>query len=149
MRSGELARLTGVSTDTLRHYERLGLLPRPARTAGNYRSYPPSSKPRVQLIQRALRLGFSLSELKAILAVRDRGGAPCREVRRLLSSKIGQVNGQIDSLIRLRTELNRLAKNWDKRLSGAKPGQPARLLEAVPQRVDTYTAPSIRNKRGK
>jgi DNA-binding transcriptional MerR regulator len=81
MRSGQLAHLTGVSTDTLRHYERLGLLPLPQRTTGNYRAYPPTSQQRVELIQRALAIGFSLSELKTILAVRDGGGAPCRRAR--------------------------------------------------------------------
>ena len=50
MRSGQLARLTGVSTDTLRHYERLGLLALPQRTAGNYRDYSPASQQRVELI---------------------------------------------------------------------------------------------------
>src|SRR5258706_12850019 len=54
MRSGQLAHLTGVSTDTLRHYERLGLLPLPQRTAGNYREYSPASQQRGELIQRAL-----------------------------------------------------------------------------------------------
>lgn len=75
MRSGQLARLTGVSTDTLQHYERLGLLPLPSRTAGNYREYSSISRQRVELIRRALAIGFSLSELRGILAVRDRGGA--------------------------------------------------------------------------
>lgn len=149
MRSGELARLTGVSTDTLRHYERSGLLARPERTAGNYRSYPPSAQPRVELIQRALRIGFSLSELKTILAVRDAGGAPCRQVRRLLSSKINHVNNQIQNLIVLRTELTRLAKDWDKRLSHTNAGQAARLLETVPQRVHRLAPPSIRIKKGR
>ena len=149
MRSGELARLTGVSTDTLRHYERSGLLPRPGRTPRNYRSYSASSQQRVELIQRALGIGFSLSELKAILAVRDAGGAPCRQVRQLLSSKIGLVNEQIQSLILLRTELNRLAKDWDKQLSQTKAGQLARLLESVPRRPHRFGAPSIRDKKGR
>ena len=126
MRSGELAQLTGVSTDTLRHYERSGLLPRPGRTPGNYRSYSASSQRRVELIQRALGIGFSLSELKTILAVRDAGGAPCRQVRQLLTYKIGLVKERIQSLILLRTELNRLAKDWDERLRHKKAGQPAR-----------------------
>ena len=64
MRSGQIAHRTGVSTDTLRHYERLGLLAKPLRTTGNYRSYTPESEQRVQLIQRALSVGFSLLELK-------------------------------------------------------------------------------------
>ncbi|SRR6266481_498045 len=66
MRSGQLARLTGASTDTLRHYERLRLLPLPQRTAGNYRAYPPTSQQRVELIRRALAIGFSLAELKTM-----------------------------------------------------------------------------------
>jgi len=70
MRSGQVERQTGVSTDTLRHYERLGLLPLPQRTSGNYREYPPTSPQRVELIQRALTIGFSLPELKTILATR-------------------------------------------------------------------------------
>src|SRR6266436_2988805 len=101
MRSGQLAHLTGVSTDTLRHYERLGLLPLPQRTAGNYREYPPTSQQRVELIQRALMLGFSLAELKNILAMRDNGGAPCRRVRGLLRSKIHNVDQQIKNLVSL------------------------------------------------
>src|SRR5262245_8629262 len=111
MRSGQLARLSGVSTDTLRHYERLGLLPRPVRTAGNYRDYHPSSQFRVELIQHALRLGFSLSELKVLLGERDRGGVPCRRARELLRSKIAHVTQQIENLIELRAELNRLSND--------------------------------------
>src|ERR1700674_1127695 len=134
MRSGQLAHLTGVSTDTLRHYERLGLLPLPQRTAGNYRQYPPTSQLRGELIQRALTIGFFLSELKAILAVRDRGGAPCRHVRALMRSKIRAMDEQIKNLVSLRVELNRLSKDWDERLRRTKPGQVARLLEAGPPR---------------
>jgi len=61
MHSGQLARQSGVSTDTLRHYERLGLLSLPQRTPGNYREYPPTSQQRVELIRRALTIGFSLA----------------------------------------------------------------------------------------
>src|SRR5258708_13520903 len=96
MRSGQLAHLTGVSTDTLRHYERLGLLPLPQRTAGNYREYPPTSQLRVELIQRALMIGFSLSELKNILSVRDTRGAPRRHVRALMHSKIRTSDEQLE-----------------------------------------------------
>jgi DNA-binding transcriptional MerR regulator len=151
MRSGQLAHLTGVSTDTLRHYERFGLLPLPLRTAGNYREYPTTSRLRVELIQRALTIGFSLSELKTILAVRDRGGAPCRHVRALMYSKIPAVDKQIRDLVSLRVELNRLSKEWDKRLRRTKPGQVARLLVAGPPRLRARVAsgfPAFRKKKG-
>ena len=71
MQSGELANLAGVSTDTLRHYERLGLLARPQRTESGYRRYTPQSLERVRLIRSALSVGFSLPELTAILKMRD------------------------------------------------------------------------------
>ncbi len=135
MRSGQLAHRTGVSTDTLRHYERFGLLPKPPRTTGNYRSYPPESERRVELIRRALSIGFSLSELKTVLAERDRGQAPCLRVRVLLRSKIAEVSSQITDLLRRRRELNQLAKDWDNRLRAARKGERAHLLESVGQNL--------------
>ena len=63
LRSGELARLAGISADTLRHYERMKVLAAPRRSAGNYRHYPPEALDRVRLIRRALAVGFSLPEL--------------------------------------------------------------------------------------
>jgi DNA-binding transcriptional MerR regulator len=149
MRSGQLARLTALSTDTLRHYERLGLLPLPERTSGNYRDYPARAQQRVELIQRALAVGFSLAELKTILAVRDQGGAPCRHVRALLRLKIRDVDGQIRNLSALRGELNRLSREWDRRLRRVKPGQAARLLEAVPPRVRTRAASRFSERRNR
>jgi MerR family transcriptional regulator, Zn(II)-responsive regulator of zntA len=152
MRSGQLARQSGVSTDTLRYYERLGLLPPPHRSAGNYREYPPTSPQRVELIQRALTIGFSLAELKTILVVRDKGGAPCRHVRDLLRSKIRDTDQQIRSLVSLRSEMNRLALEWDRRLLRTKPGQVARLLESVPPRAGTRCIsgpPILRTKKGR
>lgn len=141
MRSGHLAGLARVSTDTLRHYERLGLLPVPRRTPSNYRDYAPSAERRVMLIQRALRVGFSLPELKAILAVRDRGGAPCRQVHCLLQEKLRAVDEQIAALIAWRADVKRLLKRWDKRLARFPPGQAARLLEALPAAWDARSSP--------
>jgi DNA-binding transcriptional MerR regulator len=149
MRSGQLAHLTGVSTDTLRHYERLGLLPMPQRTAGNYREYRPASQQRVELIQRALAVGFSLTELKTVLAVRDSGGAPCRQVRALMHSKIRDIDEQIRNLASLRVAMNRLSRDWDKRLRRTKPGQVARLLETVPPRPRVRVASCLLTRRKK
>jgi DNA-binding transcriptional MerR regulator len=137
MRSGELARLIGVSTDTLRHYERLGLLAVPGRTNGGYREYSPGALERVRLIRRALSIGFSLSELRPILRTRDQGGAPCEKVRALASAKLREVNQQIRDLIAMRGHLGRMLKNWDARLAGTGKGQPARLLEHMPSDLAT------------
>lgn len=131
LRSGELARQAGVSADTLRHYERMKLLPAPKRSAGNYRMYPPGALDRVRLIRRALSVGFSLAELVKILKVRDGGGAPCRQVKRLLEEKLIQVNEQIVELIAMREHLRTVLDDWARRLESTPDGKPARLLESL------------------
>ena len=72
-RSGEVARRAGVSTDTLAHYERRGVLRKPPRLANGYRSYPADAVDRVVLIKRALAVGFTLDELARLLATGTRG----------------------------------------------------------------------------
>jgi DNA-binding transcriptional MerR regulator len=131
LRAGELARLCGVSTDTLRHYERVGVLARPLRTAAGYRLYAPEAVDRVRIVRRALAIGFSLAELTRVLRVRDRGGAPCREVRALAESKLKQLEQQLLDLSALRDHLRGLLANWDRRLSTTPDGVRAGLLEDV------------------
>ncbi len=131
MRSGKLANLAGVSTDTLRHYESLGLLPAPGRTAGNYREYPPQSVDRMRLIRNALAMGFSLKELSAIIQVREQGGAPCHEVHRLAAEKIAAITAQIEELTRYRDRLQQVVSEWDTRLRVTARHQRAHLLEAI------------------
>ena len=129
--SGELARLAEVSTDTLRHYERMNLLARPRRSAGNYRLYPPETLDRVRLIRRALAVGFSLPELAAILKIRDQGGVPCRQAKRLLEEKLTQVEAQISDLTAMRDHLRGVVQEWGDRLKRTPDGTQARLLEAL------------------
>jgi len=133
--SGELARLTGVSTDTLRHYERLGILPKPPRTNGGYRSYTLDSVERVRLIRRALSVGFSLPELATILKMRDAGEPPCGRVQAMASSKLEQVKQQIQNLIEMRNQLETMLKHWNVKLARTRRGQPARLLEDLPPEI--------------
>src|SRR4026209_2844321 len=92
--SGELADSAGVSRDTLRHYERKGVLARPLRGHNGYRKYPPEALQRVQLIRRALSVGFTLDELAKVLKVRDADGAPCEEVRGIATQKLLDVQDQ-------------------------------------------------------
>lgn len=80
--------MAGVSTDTLRYYERCHLLAAVPRSASGYRLFPPQALVRVQLIQGALAIGFSVKELAAIFGERDRGGAPCHRVRALAAEKL-------------------------------------------------------------
>jgi MerR family transcriptional regulator, Zn(II)-responsive regulator of zntA len=122
---------TGVSTDTLRHYERLGLLPKAARTRAGYRRYDPAVIARVQLIQRALLLGFSLKELASVLRRRDSGEPPCRAVRMLVGERLNALEQRLDDLTALRDEMRRLLNDWDARLAATPIGKRARLLDML------------------
>lgn len=135
VQSGELSRLAGISTDTLRHYERLGVLPKPPRTNSGYRDYPANSLDRVRLIQSALKVGFSLPELVTILRMRDRGDVPCHRVRAIAEHKLQEVKQQINDLLGMRDQLERILKDWDARLARTGKGKPARLLESLPHDV--------------
>ena len=152
MQSGELSRLAGISTDTLRHYERLGVLPKPPRTNGGYRDYPANSLERVRLIQSALKVGFSLPELVTILRMRDRGEVPCDKVRAIAGHKLQEVEQQINDLLGTRDQLKRILKDWDDRLARTGRGKPARLLESLPHDVigvnpSRLTAKHMRRRR--
>jgi len=134
MRAGSLAREAGVSTDTLRHYERKGVLPKPRRSPNGYREYPPEALARVLLVRRALVFGFTLDELARVLRARDRGGSPCREVRALAASKLAGVEARLGELAALRDELRATLDEWDARLSKTGKGVRANLLESLSSR---------------
>ena len=131
LRSGELARLTGVSADTLRHYEKLGILSTSQRTDSGYRMFPPTAVERVQLAQRALQLGFSLNELSEILRARDNGGVPCHRVLRLTEEKLRSLGQQIEELQRTQAYMRRLVRHWRKKLKHTPPSSKAMLLQSL------------------
>jgi MerR family transcriptional regulator, copper efflux regulator len=130
MYSGELARLTGVSGDTIRFYERSGLLPAAPRSASGYRIFPQDALRRVQLVRSALGIGFSVRELADVFRERDRGGAPCQRVRKLVAEKLAALESQLRELHSWRGELRRTLVQWDLRLSQTPRGKQARLLES-------------------
>jgi DNA-binding transcriptional MerR regulator len=127
----ELARLTSVSTDTLRHYEKRGLLTRAPRTRSGYRRYSADAAARVLLIQRALVVGFSLEELATVLAERDKGGAPCRSVRALVGKRLEELDRQLVELTALKAELATIVVEWDDRLARTPAGARAYLLDTL------------------
>ncbi len=134
LRPTELAERAGVSTDTLRHYERKGLLDLPARSKGGYRRYPPEALARVLLIRRALAVGFSLRELGSVLRERTEGGAPCRRVRARVRERLAAADREIVALQALKKELRSLLRDWDQRLARTPGGRQARLLETLVDR---------------
>lgn len=129
--SGELAVLSGVSADTIRHYEKLGLLAKPVRSQGGYRLYPSDALGRVQTIRSGLKAGFSLAELAEIFKERDAGGAPCNRVAALAAQKVELLEARIAELAELRDWLRSTLGYWQRTLVRTPPGQPAHLLEAL------------------
>ncbi len=110
MRIGELARRAGVSAKTLRFYESEGLLPPPPRTASGYRDFPTDSVDRVRFIKTAQAAGFTLSEIRSVLAHSDRGERPCDAVRDLIARRIEEVERKMKALEETRARLAKLAR---------------------------------------
>jgi len=123
--------LTEVSRDTLRHYERKGVLPRPARSAKGYRLYPVKAVECVRLVRRALAVGFTLDELARILAERQQGCAPCRDVHALAVAKLKNLNDRLREMEMLRGELETIIGDWDERLATQSTDAPEYLLETL------------------
>jgi DNA-binding transcriptional MerR regulator len=131
LRSGALASLAGVSTDTLRYYERHGLLPRPPRDPSGYRRYPPAAVERVRVIQRALDAGFTVRDLARVFKQREAGGAPCREVFEIARTRLHDLDERIAGLIALRDALRTVVAKWDRRLAATPAGRRAGLLDSL------------------
>jgi MerR family Zn(II)-responsive transcriptional regulator of zntA len=133
----QLAATAGISTDTLRHYERSGVLAAPARTRAGYRRYPRSAVARVALIRRALGIGFSIKELARVFRERQQGGAPCRKVRAIVSERLSRIDGELAALTALKKDLSDLLEDWDARLAATPPNAQARLLESLTDAGET------------
>ncbi|MBX3204052.1 MAG: heavy metal-responsive transcriptional regulator [Labilithrix sp.] len=99
---GTLARRAGVGVQTVRYYERIGILPQPARQKGGYRRYGEEAVARLQFVRHAAQLGFSLAETKELLTLRARRGAPCRAVRTRAEEKLAAIELKLDDLRELR-----------------------------------------------
>lgn len=105
MQIGEVAKLTAVSVDAIRFYERHTLLPKAPRTAGRFRLYTSGDIARLNFIRQMQCLGFSLREIRQLLDLRERRSEACSEVRDLLITKLKTVRSKIQELARLEGEL--------------------------------------------
>jgi len=94
LRVGDLAAAVDVSTDTIRYYERAGLLPAPQRTPGGYRAYGDEAIDRLRFIQGAQRLGLRLDDIRDLLAVRDTGMCPCEPAEQHLRRRLAELDAQ-------------------------------------------------------
>jgi Hg(II)-responsive transcriptional regulator len=113
VKTSELAGQAAVNPQTLRYYERRGLLDEPVRSAGGYRSYPPEAVRRVRFIKRAQELGFTLAEVETLLDLAGGGPDSCDAVRALATRKITDVRRRIADLRLLEAGLSRLVATCD------------------------------------
>jgi len=103
---GDLGKATGTNVETIRYYERIGLLPKPPRTAGNYRDYGTAELGRLSFIRRARDLGFSLDQVRALLGLSGHRDEDCAEIDRIAVAHLRDVDRKIADLVALRRELS-------------------------------------------
>ena len=109
LKIGDLARATGTSVETVRYYERIGLMPPPGRTAGNYRAYDRGHLERLNFIRHARGLGFEIAEIRSLLALTGRPAEDCAAADAIATRHLAAVEAKIASLVALRDELARFA----------------------------------------
>ena len=104
----KLADEAGTSPDTVRYYERIGLLPEADRSASGYRLYGEEAVERLRFIKRAQRFGLRLEAIGELLDIRRRGLCPCGHTRRMLEERVAELDEEMSSLARLRDDISRM-----------------------------------------
>ena len=135
--TGKLARAVDVNVETLRYYERRGLLPEPPRRESGYRAYPPESVDRLRFIKGAQALGFTLEEIQDLLDLRVDENASSGEVRRRSQDKVAQIDEKIRALQEMRDALSHLIEQC----SGEGPMSDCPILEAMEMQTFRQEAP--------
>jgi Cu(I)-responsive transcriptional regulator len=108
MRIGELARVTGTKAETIRYYEREGILPSADRTDSNYRDYSEEHLAALTFVRRARQLGFSMVQVRELLALSDDSDKPCEDVDELVRGQLAEVDRKITDLSALRDQLGQM-----------------------------------------
>ncbi|MES3028431.1 MAG: helix-turn-helix domain-containing protein [Pseudomonadota bacterium] len=103
---GRLAAQAGVNLETIRYYERVGVMPEPDRTPGGHRHYTAEHRQRLAFIRRARELGFSLDDIRALIALDRPGGGTCAEVEQIAAANLANVRAKISDLLRLEAVLD-------------------------------------------
>ena len=127
LKIGDVAQRGGVNLQTIRYYEREKLLPEPPRLASGYRVYPEQTVRRVRFIKRAQEIGFTLAEIRELLAIRIDGGRDSAEVRALAIAKITDIEAKIQTLHRMKEALRQITE----RCSGCGPASECPILESI------------------
>ncbi len=129
LKIGEVAKLSAIGIEALRFYERSGLLGRPARTQSGYRVYDTAVLKRLDFIKRAQVLGFSLNEIKKIIADKLAGRSPCLEVREIVRHRLEELDERMKEMRRYRRELGAALTQWDQ--TGELDGHVCGLIEGT------------------
>ena len=108
---GNVAKMAGIGVETIRYYEREGLISRPRRPEHGFRRYPHDTVGRLRFIRRAKDLGFTLSEIRELLDLRVDPNTTCGDVKRRAESKMADIDGRIAGLKRVKVALGRLANS--------------------------------------
>jgi DNA-binding transcriptional MerR regulator len=119
LKIGEVARRAEIGIETLRYYERLGLLGSPRRTEANYRVYSASIFTRLDFIRKAQAMGFTLDEIGRIIQESEKGQSPCAEVRRIARRKLEELDLRLKQLRQYRNELAETLVEWERKGSAA------------------------------
>lgn len=144
MKIGDLATRTGTQVETIRYYEREGLLPEPARTAANYRIYDDMHVERLAFIRRCRSLDMALDEIRVLLGLKDSPSESCDEANRVLDEHLGHVMQRIEELLALKTQLLSLRSQCSEAniaadcgiLKELSHGDGPTLKQTVPQHLD-------------
>ncbi|MGH8162955.1 MAG: heavy metal-responsive transcriptional regulator [Rhodanobacteraceae bacterium] len=130
-----MARAAGVGVQTLHYYERLGLLPKPARSMANYRLYPPEVIRRVRFIKKAQSLGLTLEETRQILDLKARGRAPCGKVAELGEKHLEEIDARLKQMRGYRRALAQALKAWGEETGSERKcaGEFCDLIERLPE----------------
>jgi MerR family mercuric resistance operon transcriptional regulator len=110
---GRLAAAAGVNLETVRYYERIGVMPEPERTPGGHRAYTTKHRDRLEFVRRARELGFSLDDVRALLALSEPGRQVCAEVRTIAAAHLEEVRRKLADLVRLEAVLDQLVRQCD------------------------------------
>ena len=110
MQIGDLSRHAGVNIETIRYYERIGVLPVPARQENGRRSYTEVDARRLGFVRHARELGFDLAAVRALLALQEQPQASCEDESRIAQAQLAEVESRIARLLNLRKELSRMVK---------------------------------------
>ena len=111
MQIGDLSKSTGVNIETIRYYERIGVLPKPGRQLNGRRTYAVGDAKRLGFIRHARDLGFDLADVRALLALQEQPEASCEDATRIARAQLDEVESRIERLLKLKAELSRMVSD--------------------------------------